>query len=114
MSGPDRFVADLQTLGFRCVRFGPLVVVTLDVATAAVPGVSEVGADPPGDFPLVPPHWLHLRSNLVLPQGGARASELGPEWRKWSRPHPRWRGGSNGAREWLAHARSLLLTARAA
>lgn len=114
MSGSDRFVAALEALGYRCRRSGPLVVVTVDVAPAGGAGALDVGADPPGDFPNAPPHWLHLRSGLVLPEGGPQASELGPEWRKWSRPHPRWRPGSSGAREWLAHARSLILTARAA
>lgn len=109
MSGIERFMAGLAALGFAPERRGSLVVVELDIVVAERPDLSEVGADPPNDFPNVPPHWLHVRRDLVLPKGGGRGSELGEAWRKWSRKHPSWKGGRNAAREWLAHARSLLL-----
>jgi hypothetical protein len=110
MTGVDRFMAALKDLGLECEQRGQLVVVTLDVSPLNSSGRHQVGADPPNDFPNVPPHWLHLRSDLALPQGGAQASELGTDWRKWSRPHPKWVAGAGG-REWVSHARSLLLVA---
>jgi hypothetical protein len=73
-----------------------------------------VGADPPGDYPRVPPHWLHLPVRFDLPGGGRNASELGAGWSKWSRPHPRWVGGQSAAVQWLAHVRALLSSASAA
>ena len=110
MGGLERFMTGLKELGLECEQRGQLVVVTLDVSPPDLPGPHLVGADPPPDFPNIPPHWLHLRSEFALPEGKSRESELGPGWRKWSRKHPKWPPGA-GARDWLAHARSLLLVA---
>lgn len=99
----------LHELGVVCEQYGHVVVATLEVSPPGLPGPHEAGADPPNDFPNVPPHWVHLRSGLLLPNGGPRASELGGGWQKWSRPHPRWKPGY-GAREWVAHVTALLLT----
>lgn len=112
MSGIARFVADLEGLGFTPERRGDLVLVKLDVALPGAPQLNQVGTDPPKDFPNVPPHWLHLRKELVLDGEEGRESELGADWRKWSRKHPDWPGGANGIQSWLAHARSLLLSAK--
>lgn len=106
-------MAALAEMGFALEQRGNLVLVTLDVEPPELPGPHQVGADPPNDFPGVPPHWLHLRRDLSLPDGGGRESELGDGWRKWSRQHPKWVGGA-GVREWLAHTRSLLLMAQRA
>ena len=113
MSGLEKFMAGLGRLGFKTEQRGPIVLVELDVASAAAPGPHEVGTDPPADFPNVPPHWLHLRRGLALTEDPGRESELGEEFWKWSRAHPKWKGGDNAARLWLAHARSLLLLAKA-
>lgn len=115
MSGIDRFTEGLDRFGLAYEKRGALVLVTLDVEPPHLPGPHQVGTDPPGDFPNAPPHWLHLRAHLGLPdeQGHpsqGRASELGPDWRKWSRQHPKW-NGPMGVPEWVAHARSLLLQA---
>lgn len=111
MSGPDRFMTDLTALGLKSERRGNLVLVTLDIEREDLPGPLQVGADPPADFPNVPPHWLHAPRQLALPSGNPQASELGPDWLKWSRQHPSWKSGTNGAKLWLAHARSLVLAA---
>lgn len=111
MSGIERFVTDLEGLGFHTERRNNIVLVELDVSLPAGPSSSQVGTDPPKDYPHNPPHWLHLRKELVLENEEGRASELGDEWRKWSRKHPNWPGGVNATRSWLAHARSLLLSA---
>ena len=114
MTGIERFMAGLEELGLRPEKRGSLVVVRLDVTVADRPDLSEVGTDPPNDFPNIPPHWLHLRKELTLPEGAGKASDLGDGWRKWSRQHPSWKGGDNAAQAWLAHARSLLLAATVA
>ena len=111
VTGIERFLAGLQELGIECEQRGDLAVATLDVAPPGVPGPHQVGADPPNDFPNVPPHWLHLDKALKLSEGQAQDSDLGGEWLKWSRKHPNWQGGQAAAREWLAHARSLLMSA---
>ena len=114
MTGIDQFVAGLAELGFRPEKRGSFVVVRLDVAVAERDDLSMVGTDPPGDFPNIPPHWLHLRKELALPGESGNASELGDDWRKWSRKHPKWRGGDNAVQAWLAQVRSLLLVATVA
>ena len=112
MSGLAHFMAGLAELGLKAEERGPLVVVELDVAPAGAPGPRDVGTDPPDDFPRVPPHWLHLRRGLVLVEDPGQTSELGDGWWKWSRAHPKWKGGDNAVRNWVAHARSLLLVAK--
>lgn len=111
MTGMERFVTGLADLGFRPKQRGSLVVVTLDVAIAERADLSVVGTDPPEDFPNIPPHWLHLRKELALPGETGRSSLLGEGWQRWSRQHPSWTGGDKAVQAWLAHARSLLLTA---
>ncbi len=111
MAGLKGFMAGLAELGLRPKQRGSLVVVELDIAITERPDLSVVGADPPDDFPNIPPHWLHLRKELALPEGAGKSSDLGDGWRRWSRPHPSWKGGDNAAQEWLAHARSLFLAA---
>lgn len=112
MGGIERFIADLEELGFPTERRGNLVVVELDVSHPADPNLNEVATDPPPDFPNVPPHWLHLHESLALEDEQGRDSELGGTWRKWSRKHPNWRGGHRAIQAWLAQARSLLLSAK--
>ena len=111
MTGTEHFMAGLAEFHFRPERRGSLVVVKLDIAVAERADLSEVGTDPPGDFPNIPPHWLHLRKELALPGETGRLSKLGEGWLKWSRQHPSWKGGDNAVQAWLAHARSLLLMA---
>ncbi|MDE2981525.1 MAG: hypothetical protein OXU74_10060 [Gemmatimonadota bacterium] len=104
-------MAGLEELGLTPEQRGSLVVVKLDITIAGRADLSVVGTDPAGDFPNIPPHWLHLRKELALPEETGRSSQLGDGWRKWSRQHPSWRGGDNAVQAWLAHARSLLLMA---
>ena len=115
MPGPDEFEASLASLGVRTERRGSLVVAEVEPPLGPAAGTCvQVGTDPPLDFPRVPPHWVHLPSRFELPGGSRNASELGPEWSKWSRAHPRWRGGAGAANQWLAHIRALLAEASVA
>jgi hypothetical protein len=99
----------LRALGLAPVLQGGLVIVEVELPIGPRAGQKiNVGADPPADFPLVPPHWLHLRQDLDLPDSNKTASELGADWAKWSRPHKQWRGGESAARQWLAHVYALL------
>ncbi len=112
MDGVDRFVEQLSRLGFEVERRDQLAVVHLAGPSGGGAGEAvALGADPPNDYPSVPPHWLHLPAGLSLPEGNPRSSELGSEFRKWSRPHPSWVGDERSGQRWLAHARSLLAEA---
>lgn len=115
MPGPDEFEAALSSLSLHTERRGQLVLIHVDVPFGPAAGtVVPVATDPPSDYPRVPPHWVHLPDRFELPGGGRNGSELGPGWSKWSRQHPRWRGGQGAAHEWLAHIRSLLREATVA
>ena len=114
MTGIAHFVAGLKEVGCRPEQRGSLVVVKLDIVVAERADLSVVATDPPDDFPNIPPHWLHLPKELALPGETGSSSELGDDWRKWSRKHPRWKGGDNAVQAWLAQVRSLLLTATVA
>lgn len=90
----------------------PIVIVLVDVPLGLHRGKEVlVGADPPTDFPIVPPHWVHLPDSIELSGGGKQASELGAGWARWSRPNRRWVDGGSPASQWLAHIRSLFETA---
>lgn len=110
MGGAERFMTGLGAVGIETELRGNLVIATLDFAAGGVERNQLVATDPPGDFPNTPPHWLHLPKAIVLPGDAGKASELGDDWWKWSRPHPKWRG-EGGVRAWLAQVRSLLLAA---
>lgn len=119
MSGRHRFKAALEDLGLEVEERGNLALVSFDLGPGGSPGPHLLATDPPNDFPNVPPHWLHLRKGIKLPGDSrkpsdpGRASELGDDWWRWSRPHPKWKGGSTAAQQWAAHIRSLLLRAKA-
>jgi hypothetical protein len=107
--GIQEFI-DTMTAASRQVELrDPIVLVLVDVPVGRHAGTEVwVGADPPQDFPTIPPHWIHLPDSINLADGGKQASELGAGWAKWSRPHKKWLDGTNPASQWLAHVRALL------
>lgn len=115
MDGLGAFEEGLRVLGLDVERRGNIVLVLIDPGVGPLKGTEVwVGADPPADFPRVPPHWIHLPSTIALSGSPPQPSdELGAGWCKWSRPHPKWLGGDNAARSWLAHVRSLLVAVAA-
>ena len=115
MDGLEAFEEGIRALGLEVERRGNLVLARLDPGLGPLKGAEVwVGADPPADFPRVPPHWVHLESSINLPGSPPQPSEeLGAGWCKWSRPHPKWIGGEHSVRAWLAHIRSLLVAATA-
>lgn len=111
-TGRDGFAEVLAKAGCQVEVRGPLVLVLVYVPLGPHRDTEVwVGADPPNDFPTVPPHWVHLPESINLADGGKRASELGQGWAKWSRPHKGWADSASPASQWLAHARSLLNSA---
>jgi len=111
-TGIDAFVAAMTAAGRQVEVRRPVVLVAVDVPLGPHRDTEVwVGADPPQDFPTIPPHWVHLPDSVNLAGGGKRASELGEGWAKWSRPHKGWVDGTSPASQWLAHARALLQAA---
>lgn len=113
-AGLQAFVDAMSALGRPVEVLDPIVLVLVDVPVGGHAGEEIwVGADPPQDFPTIPPHWVHLPDGIELVNGGRQASELGAGWAKWSRPHKRWANGPAAGAQWLAHARALLAGALA-
>lgn len=108
-AGVARFVEAMTSAGRKTEVHDGIVRVLVDVPLGRYGGTEVwVGADPPQDFPTIPPHWVHLPDSIDLADGRKEASELGAGWAKWSRPHKRWIDGTNPASQWLAHIRALL------
>jgi hypothetical protein len=108
-AGVQKFIEAMQAMERALDVRDPIVLVRIDPPVGPHAGeLVWVGADPPQDFPTIPPHWVHLSTAIELAGGGGQASELGVGWAKWSRPHKQWVGGDSAAREWVAHARALL------
>lgn len=108
-AGVQAFVAAMTAAGRQVEVRDAIALVLVDVPLGIHRGTEVwVGADPPPDFPTVPPHWVHLPDSIDLADGGRQASELGAGWAKWSRPHKRWIDCANPGVQWLAHARALL------
>jgi hypothetical protein len=114
MSGVQAFAEAMTGAGHEVDVRGGIVLVLVDMPLGPHAGKDVwVGADPPGDFPTIPPHWVHLPNVIDLADGGKQQSELGAGWAKWSRPHKRWTDAASPASQWLAHARALLAAAAA-
>lgn len=111
-AGIQAFINAMTAAGRRVEVRSPIVLILVDIPMGLYADKEVwVGADPPQDFPTIPPHWVHLPDTITLADGGKQASELGAGWTKWSRPHKRWVDGASPASQWLAHARALLAKA---
>lgn len=112
--GMRAFVGAMAEAGCRTEVRDTIVLVLVDVPVGRhADSEIWIGADPPADFPTVPPHWVHLPDAIDLTDGGKQASELGAGWSKWSRPHKRWTDSASPGSQWLAHTRALLGAAAA-
>ncbi len=113
-SGIQAFVDAMTAASLETEVQDSIVIVRVEVPLGRHAGSDIwVGADPPPDFPTIPPHWVHIPDSIDLADGGKQASELGSGWAKWSRPHKRWTDGVNPASQWLGHVRALLEAATA-
>ena len=111
-SGIEKFAEAVAVMGMAVDVRDPIVLAQVDVPLGLHAGeLVWVGADPPQDFPTVPPHWVHLPDSIDLDGGGKQTSELGAGWAKWSRPHKQWTDGDSPGGQWVAHVRALLARA---
>lgn len=96
--------------GLRRLRADPevrdgLVVYRVDLVETAVE-VAELAG-----WPMVPPHWIHLPAEVVLPATNSQQSTR-PGWLRHSRQLLGWGSDADPARAWVAHVRGVLATAR--
>jgi hypothetical protein len=62
-------------------------------------------------WPMVPPHWIHLPMEIMLPATNSQRSTR-PRWLRHSRQVFGWGSDADSVRAWIAHVRGVLATAR--
>lgn len=99
-------------MGLSAEIRGGMVVFAVEPVGGRLAGtVVEVGVavEELGQWPRVPPHWVHLPEPIELPESNRQPSEHASGWWKYSRPHPgRFDAQPVPARAWVAHVRALL------
>ncbi len=105
--------------GLRRLRAGPIVrdglvvyrVEPVDGRHAGELVETAVEVAELAGWPMVPPHWIHLPSVVVLPATNSQQSTRSG-WLRHSRQVYGWGGDADPARAWVAHVRGVLATAR--
>ena len=107
------FIADLERLGLHPTLEAELVRYTIeavdgaraDTAVATAVSVAELG-----NWPLVPPHWIHFPSDLTLSRTNSQSSTLAG-WTMHSRQIVGWGRDDSPGSGWAAHVRGVLTEA---
>ena len=103
------FVDAMAKLGLRPRVEAELVICAVTPVAGTHAGACvEVGvaAAELGDWPQVPPHWVHLPDNVVFNRTNSKASSMA-EWLQHSRNCAGW-GDAPAAVCWHAHVQAVL------
>ncbi len=115
MSDPvSQFVAGLDALAAAPGRRGPLVIYQVDVLAGQHAGQAiqtAVEAAELANWPVAPPHWIHLPATVTFAHTNAQPSPI-TGWLRHSRQITGWGTDPNPAQAWLAHVRGVLALAR--
>jgi nicotinamidase-related amidase len=115
MSDPiSQFVAGLDYLAAAPGRRGPLIIYRVDVLAGQHAGhtiETAVETAELANWPVAPPHWIHLPATVTFAQTNCQPSPI-PGWQRHSRQIPGWGTDPNPAQAWLAHVRGVLARAR--
>lgn len=109
-SGVQRFANDLGAAGAPVDFRGGVVVFPVQAMGGARAGdIIECGFDESElhSWPLTPPHWIHVPSDVALPGGNQETSAM-PGFTRHSRTVTGWDGAPVPARALLAHVRGVL------
>jgi len=115
MSDPvTQFVVGLDSLAAAPGRRDALVVYRVDVlaglhAGQAIETAVEVAEL--ANWPVAPPHWIHLPTTITFAQTNCQPSPL-TGWLRHSRQITGWGTDLNPAQAWLAHVRGVLALAQ--
>lgn len=110
MDPVSHFVADLERLGLHPSVEAELVcylVEPVDGARAGTRVATAVNVAELGNWPLVPPHWLHFPSEVVLARTNSQASSRAG-WLMHSRQIAGWGRDLDPGSGWAAHVRGVL------
>lgn len=114
MSDPvTQFVAGLDGLTAAPGRRDTLVIYQVDVLAGQHAGqVIETGVEVAelANWPVAPPHWIHLPATVTFARTNCQPSSVGG-WLRHSRQVNGWGTDPNPAQAWLAHVRGVLALA---
>ena len=125
MMGSALFTEGLRKLGYEATELpSDHIKFSYVVEVGKYAGLELVmGFVVPSDFPLNPPHGIHIDVDIHPiggsgghPTGGIHRSQpghsqyFGPEWQHWSRPHPSWAEGNRTVACYMAFVRTLWAT----
>ena len=110
--GVEKFIGDMQRLGFDSRVEAGLVVYQIEPVDGARSGTTVetgVNVDELKPWPQVPPHWVHLPTDVVFSHTNSEASTKSG-WLKHSRELTGW-GDAESAICWASHVRSVVCEA---
>jgi hypothetical protein len=105
----DQFVAGLDSLAAGPDRRGGLIVYQVEVVDGGLAGTTvetAVELTELANWPVAPPHWIHLPGRVVFARTNSQPSELAG-WLKHSRQIQGWGNDARPIRAWLAHVRGV-------
>lgn len=112
--GVNGFVADLAAEEIEAIVDGGVVVYALAPVHGRLAGttlLTGVSADELVNWPLTPPHWIHLPETVTFESTNPDYNGALPGWVRHSRDIGSWDLSRRPILSWLAHVRGVLGTA---
>lgn len=109
-AGAEGFIAGLRECGLNPVVEGEVVrFATKPIMGGLAEAMVDCGVtvEDLGSWPVVPPHWLHLPSEVRFPRTNSQGSPIAG-WLRHSRPPAGWGNDASPAAAYLAHVRGIL------
>lgn len=108
--GASRFMADLANEGHEPVLDGAVIryaVVPLGGRFAGEKVETGISVSEVQSWPMVPPHWIHLRDEIQFSATNSDTTDCGPGWRRHSRDTGPWSLDRPAILVWIAHVRGV-------
>lgn len=108
--GAQAYIDAMTELGLRPTVEANLVICCFTPVSGARAGTTvEVGValDELGSWPQIPPYWVHLPSDVKIPDTGSSKGSPKQGWLQHSRQHPGWVQAPPAA-NWSGHIQAVL------
>lgn len=109
--GVSRFMADLEEEGCSPIRCGDVVRYNVVPATGRFAGqsvVSGVSVSELQGWPAIPPHWIHLPTEVTFTSTNQDVQGCPDGWRRHSRDVGQWVLDRTPILTWLSHVRCVI------
>jgi hypothetical protein len=106
----EEFIVGLRRCGATAQRHDGLVLYQIEPVDGRFAGEvvqTAVEVQELTNWPMVPPHWVHLPTDVVFAATNSQPSSL-PGWLRHSRQIMGWGGEAEPAQGWLAHVRAVV------